>query len=175
MPFLENHSKTRDEKGLESEVAQGPTLWSCHCSVSPSISNAEVACLPASPALGTPGDSSHQLLSTHCECGGGHRNKWPRTHSGNLPVGSSDTLEGVQSWRERDQVHGRESGPGLAQEDSRPCTLALRTGCDGEASSLGRSPRGSSYGPRPPCRTALPSAGSGSSRPVGSPRGSGGL
>lgn len=105
----------------------------------------------------------------------GHGSKRPSTYSGNLLAGSSDTLEGVQSWRERDQVHGRESAPGLAQEDMRSCTLALRTGHDGEASSLGRSPRGSSYGPRPLCRTAPPSAGSGSSQPAGSPRDNGEL
>lgn len=90
-------------------------------------------------------------------------------------MGSSDTLEGVQSWRERDPVHGRESVPGLAQEDTRPCTLALRTGHDGEASSLGRSPRGSSYGPRPRCQIIPPSADFGSSQPVDSPRGNGEL
>lgn len=158
--------RVKRDWNLWSFKAPSCTLATALCS--PRISDEEMQ----PPFQLLPSGPHHSTNRKHC---GGRGSQRPRTYSGSLPVESSDILEGARSWRERDQVRGRESVPGLAPEDTRPCTPALRTGRDGEASSLGRSPRGPSYGPRLPSRTAPPSAGSGSSQPAGSPRGSGEL
>lgn len=97
-------------------------------------------------------------------------------YSVNLPVDSSDTLEGVQSWRERDQVHGRVSGQEAGPQEAQVLTSpGLRTGHEDEASFLVTGWAGSSSWLRPPCQTVLLSGGSGFSQPVGSPRGNGEL